>query len=64
VLSSIHNLFYDDFKQLTHIYSYIDLDGTRAGPAHTIEAPKSNSRGIGGIFEQGGPEERRRILSQ
>jgi hypothetical protein len=41
----------------------IDLDGTREGQAHTNEAPYSNSRGIGGIFEQGGPEEIRRIFS-
>jgi len=41
----------------------IDLDGTREGQAHTNEAPYSNSRGIGRIFEQAGPEEIRRIFS-
>ena len=43
---------------------HIDLDGSNAGPAHTSEAPKSNSRGIGGIFELRGPEEKWRILSE
>ena len=49
------------YKHNSHIH--IDLDGANAGQAHTNEAPKSNSRGISGIFELGGPEENWRILS-
>ena len=48
---------------MNNSHIHIDLDGSNAGPAHTNEAPKSNSRGIGGIFELGGPEENWRILS-
>ena len=55
VLSSIHK---------THIYIHIDLDGKNVGTTPTNKAPKSNSRGIAGIFELGGPEENWRILSQ
>ena len=44
-------------------HNFIDLDGTREGHAHTKEAPSGSSRGIGRIFEQGGPEGIRRILS-
>ena len=49
---------------INNSHIHIDLDGVNAGQAHTIEAPKSNSRGNGGIFELRGPEEKWRILSQ
>ena len=42
---------------MNNSHIHIDLDGLNAGPAHTNEAPKSNSRGIGEIFELGGHEE-------
>ena len=66
VLSSIHKLFYYDFiyTVINNSHIHIDLDGSNAGPAHSSEAPKSNSRGIGGIFELRVPEEKWRILSQ
>ena len=49
------------YKHNSHIH--IDLDGANAGQAHTNEAPKCNSRGIGGIFELGGHKGNRRISS-